>query len=276
MNNREKGLQPPPSATNQNELVDLHGLCAKLLPLCSTLCDPIVAHQALLSMGFSRQEYWSELSCPPPGDLPDPVIEPESLMSSALADRFFTTSTVKKEVKVKVTQSCLTLCDPMDYTVHGISPGQNTGVGNLSLLQRSSQPRDQTQVSRIAGGFFTSRATGKPMLICTPMSKPHNKTWELPRDQPLFWALLSLPEVQPPGQPEWTRMCSLRKPAPDVIQTSQPAHYFSVPLHRCCLGAMKCFFQITRASKEICPNALISCIFFFLKGKKRNSICHPK
>ena len=38
----------------------------------------IVAHQAPLSMGFSRQEYWSGLLCPPPGDLPDPGIEPVS------------------------------------------------------------------------------------------------------------------------------------------------------------------------------------------------------
>ena len=38
-----------------------------------------VACQALLSMGFSRQEYWSGLLCPPPGDLPDPGIEPLSL-----------------------------------------------------------------------------------------------------------------------------------------------------------------------------------------------------
>ena len=44
-----------------------------------------VAHQAPLSIGFSRQEYWSGLSCPPPGDLSDPGIDPVSLMSSALA-----------------------------------------------------------------------------------------------------------------------------------------------------------------------------------------------
>ena len=52
-----------------------------------------VTLQAPLSMGFSRQEYWSELPCPPPGDLPDPGIEPTSLASPALAGRFFTTST---------------------------------------------------------------------------------------------------------------------------------------------------------------------------------------
>ena len=46
---------------------------------CPTLCDPwIVAHQAPPSMGFSRQEYWSGLPFPSPGDLPDPGIEPRS------------------------------------------------------------------------------------------------------------------------------------------------------------------------------------------------------
>ena len=44
-----------------------------------------VAHQVPLSMGFPKQEYWSGLPCPPPGDLPDPGIIPESLMSSASA-----------------------------------------------------------------------------------------------------------------------------------------------------------------------------------------------
>ena len=52
-----------------------------------------VACQASLSMGFSRQEYWSELPCPPPGDLPEAGIEPASPASPALADRFVTTST---------------------------------------------------------------------------------------------------------------------------------------------------------------------------------------
>ena len=51
-----------------------------------------VALQAPLSMGFSRQEYWSGLPCPPPGDLPDPGIKPAVLKSPALAGGFFTTS----------------------------------------------------------------------------------------------------------------------------------------------------------------------------------------
>ena len=52
-----------------------------------------VACQDPLSMEFSRQEYWSGLPFPSPGDLPDTVIEPVSLTSPALADGFFTAST---------------------------------------------------------------------------------------------------------------------------------------------------------------------------------------
>ena len=58
--------------------------------LCVTLWT--VAHQAPLSMGFSRQEYWSGFLCPLPGDLPNPGIEPTSLMSPVLAGGFFITS----------------------------------------------------------------------------------------------------------------------------------------------------------------------------------------
>ena len=49
-----------------------------------------VARQAPLSMGFTKQEHWSELPLPPPGDLLDPGIEPESPASPALADGFST------------------------------------------------------------------------------------------------------------------------------------------------------------------------------------------
>ena len=51
-----------------------------------------VAHQAPVSMGFSRQEHWSGLPCPPPGGLPHPRMESASLTSPALVGRFFITS----------------------------------------------------------------------------------------------------------------------------------------------------------------------------------------
>lgn len=70
----------------------LLGVCAQLLKSCQTHCDPLdnTCHVPL-SIGPSRQEYWSGWSSPPPGDLPDPGIEPLSHTSSALAGRFFTT-----------------------------------------------------------------------------------------------------------------------------------------------------------------------------------------
>ena len=67
-------------------------------------------------MGFPRQKYWSGLPFLPPGDLPNPGIEIEApTMSPALQ-----ADSLPLTVQVKVAQSCPTLCDPMDYTVHGI------------------------------------------------------------------------------------------------------------------------------------------------------------
>ena len=68
--------------------------------MCAYLLSPVqlfaitwtLAHQGPLSMGFLRQEYWSRLPCPPPGDLHNPGIEPASPVAPALAGRFFTTS----------------------------------------------------------------------------------------------------------------------------------------------------------------------------------------
>ena len=78
------------------EREDLQGMGrwmhAKSLQWC-LICNPMtVACQAPLSMGFSLQEYWSGLPCPPPRDLPDSGIKPMSLSSLALAGEFFTTS----------------------------------------------------------------------------------------------------------------------------------------------------------------------------------------
>ena len=85
------------------------------------------ARQAPLSMGFSRQAYWSELPCPPLGDLPNPGIKPRSpaLQAGSLPSQ---------------------------------PPGKpkNTGVGGLSLLQGIFSTQESNLVSCIAGGFFTN------------------------------------------------------------------------------------------------------------------------
>ena len=73
------------------------GLVTKL---CPTLVIPwTVACQAPLSMGFSRQEYWSRLTFLSPGDIPDPGIKP---MSPALAGGFFTTSATREALCLEV------------------------------------------------------------------------------------------------------------------------------------------------------------------------------
>ena len=64
-----------------------------------------------------------------------------------------------KVMKVKVAQSCPTLCDPRDYTVHGILQARILEWVAFPFSRGSSQPRDRTQVSRITGGFFTSWPT---------------------------------------------------------------------------------------------------------------------
>ena len=68
-------------------------------------CSP---RQAPLSMGFSRQEYWSGLPCPPPGDLGNPGIEPTSLLFPALAGGFFTTSATWEAPKAVLSAFLLT------------------------------------------------------------------------------------------------------------------------------------------------------------------------
>ena len=80
------------------------------------------ARQAPLSMGFSRQEYWSRLLIPILEDLPDSGIEPAFPI---LAGRSFTIEPPAAATAAKSLQSCLTLCDPIDgsppgSSVHGI------------------------------------------------------------------------------------------------------------------------------------------------------------
>ena len=63
------------------------------------------------------------------------------------------------KVKVKVTRLCLTLCDPMDYTIHIILQARILEWVAFPFSRGSFQSGDRTQVSHIAGGFFTSSAT---------------------------------------------------------------------------------------------------------------------
>ena len=80
--------------------------------------------------------------------------------------------TTMAEVKVKFTQLCPTLCNPMDYTVHGILQARLLEWVAFPFSRGSSQPRNQTQVSHIAGGFLTNSYEGnlELTLICTKLT----------------------------------------------------------------------------------------------------------
>ena len=103
--------------------------------LCSVFSNSLqpqglVSHQASLSMEFSRQECWSGLPCPSPGDLSGPGTEPVSFTSPALAGSFFTTSTTWA-----------------GSSVHGILQARILEWVVISFARGPSQPRDQTHVS---------------------------------------------------------------------------------------------------------------------------------
>ena len=128
-----------------------------------------VACQTSLSMRFSRQEYWSGLLSPFPGDLPNQgcnssLLKPDLSEANNISVETSISSCVIRMkcipyllwCEVKVAQSCLTLCDPMDYTVHGILHARILEWVDFPFSRGSSQPRDWTQVSHITGRFFTS------------------------------------------------------------------------------------------------------------------------
>ena len=142
-----------------------------------------VAHQAPLSMGFSRQKCWSGSPCAPPGDLLDPgsnlcflcllhcrqILYPLSHRGSPLfLDVVFV---------VLVAKLCPTLCDPMDCSppassVHGISQARILEWVAISFSRGSSQPRDQTHVSCIDSLVLYHWATRETHLFVYPIPKP--------------------------------------------------------------------------------------------------------
>ena len=100
-------------------------------------------------MGFSRQEYWSGLPFPSPGDLPYLGIEPGSLAlqaDSLPSEPPGKSQTATNENEVKVAQLCLTLCDPVDYNLLGFSIH---GILQVRILEwiAISFSRDRTRVS---------------------------------------------------------------------------------------------------------------------------------
>ena len=118
-----------------------------------------IAHQAPPSMGFSRQEYWSGLPFPSPGDLPNPGVKPGS---PALQ-----TDALPSEPPVKfssVTQSCPTLCDPMNCSTPSLPVYHH-------LLEFT-----QTHVRRVGDAIQLSHPLSSPS--CAPNPSQHQSLFQ--------------------------------------------------------------------------------------------------
>ena len=128
-------------------------MCAKSLHSRHVLLFAILwstAHQSPLSMGFSRQDYWSGLPFPSPGDLPDPRIEPESLKSPVLTGRFFTISTTWNIIGLIL---CLTVLICILLNISEAEPHLKWVVSLLTCLFKSS-------------AYFVTGSLALFLLIC--------------------------------------------------------------------------------------------------------------
>ena len=125
--------------------------CFSYVWLFVTLCTR--AHQARLSLGFSRQEYWSGLPCPSPGSLPESGIEPVPLMSPALAGRFFTTSaTWEASQTLGGPQVAMALVSPEFPPKLGTS-----GMMLASLCSQTQSPKDcKSKIMALPGRLRTN------------------------------------------------------------------------------------------------------------------------
>ena len=94
-----------------------------------------------------------------------------------------------RESEVKVAQSCLTLCDPMDYTVHGILQARILEWVAMFFSRGSSQPRDPSQVSHTAGGFLTNWAPRETQWKGRFTINSRLQTRSFPSSSPLCQAL---------------------------------------------------------------------------------------
>ena len=86
-------------------------------------------------------------------------------------------------MKMKVAQSCLTLCNPIDYTVHGILQARIPEWVAFPFSRGSSQPKDQTQVSHIAGRFFTNWGTREVQEYRSGVAYPFSSRSSWPKNR---------------------------------------------------------------------------------------------
>ena len=152
---------------------------AKLLQSCPTLCNPRdYSRQAPLSMGFSRQEYWSGLPHPPPGDLSDPGIKPKSLTSPALAGGFFITSATWERLELNYTDSQM-WSSSQHVSPENLFRHPDSGF-NPDLLNQKI--RDNSGITGPPGHSDTTEVSEPPLMNnCERHVSPHSKPPPLPQ-----------------------------------------------------------------------------------------------
>ena len=187
-------------------------LCTQLLS-CVRLFVALwtVARQALPSMEFIRQEYWSGLPFPPPGDLPDPGIEPTSPADSALASRFFTTeppgshrdfSGTYEESNYprrweKKQQSILKVVSYQTW--HGMRPpGEErlyclTGIWNRYLVRCDIKGTLHTFAGSLVDHYSSFKAEFKSCLLCNAFLQQPG--WNNASSLHLLWCCAALTEL---------------------------------------------------------------------------------
>ena len=131
-----------------------------------------VAYQARPSMGFSRQEYWSGLPFPSPGDLPDPGIKPgspalqaDALTSEAPGKPFHQGRCYPAAAAAKSLQSCLTLCDPID--------GSPAGSPIPGILQARTLEWVAISFSNAWKWKVKEKSLSRVQLLATPWTAAH-------------------------------------------------------------------------------------------------------
>ena len=151
-------------------------------------------HQALPSMGFSRQEYWSGLPFPSPGNLPNPGIEPRSQVSHIVDRRFTVWATREAQCTLaaaaKSLQSCPTLC----YSLDGSPPGSPVpGILQARILEW------------VAISFFKAwkwKVKGKSLsrvrLLATPWTTAHQDPPSMGFSRQEYWSGVPLPSPNVP------------------------------------------------------------------------------
>ena len=209
---------------NFYSVVSVSAMCACVLSHVQLSVTPgTVAHQAASFMGFSRLEYWSGLPCPPPGDLPDPGIEPIAPASPALTDGFFTTEPPEKPhfchptVKLNHNYTYTLFILPLLPPSYPSRPPQSTRQGFLCYTATSHQLSILYLIVYICWCYILCLSQLLPSSI-GPALFTVSGTWKQPRCPSCLFIWKVCPSEPQSGlRSVWSLWASTHGPAPILM-----------------------------------------------------------